>query len=307
MEWFRFHDKALDNDKVQALPGDLFKHWVNLMCLANQGKPRGTLPTRVSQIAFRLRISIGECEAILAELRQRKLLDYGDDDVPMAPHDWEEHQYDKPSDAPSRVGERVKRHREQEKSNALQGETPEGATAEIVTPGVTPLKRAVTPEKACNATDTESESDTDSETEKNALAAHAAPSALPNGTTTDKPFLDRYADLYHGAPNKTAVLAEAFTELFGKRYPPNFPRLGAMAKQLHAGEFLKVMIGCAATYRGIDDPHDYLAIAVKEKASKVNGTNGHGSRAVDKSAVKGSAKEMADQFRAKQAAEMGAG
>jgi len=34
--WFRFYNDALDNPKVQLLPSDLFKTWVNLLCIASR-------------------------------------------------------------------------------------------------------------------------------------------------------------------------------------------------------------------------------------------------------------------------------
>jgi hypothetical protein len=40
--WFRFYDDALNDPKVQKLSGDLFKAWVNILCLAS--KHGGELP-----------------------------------------------------------------------------------------------------------------------------------------------------------------------------------------------------------------------------------------------------------------------
>ena len=108
-------------------------------------------------------------------------------------------------------------------------------------------------------------------------AAHAAPpsggiSFLPS---TDGPLYERYAERLKKPGNKHAVLAEAYSELFGTRYPPDFGRIGAMAKKIHAGEFLKLMINCAATYSGVDDPHDYLAKSVTRKTEEKSSSNGH--------------------------------
>ncbi len=38
--WFRFYDEALNDPKVQMLPADDFKSWVNLLCLASQNDGR---------------------------------------------------------------------------------------------------------------------------------------------------------------------------------------------------------------------------------------------------------------------------
>lgn len=77
MIWFRFYSEALDNPKVQLLPGDLFKAWVNLLCLANRAEPRGTLPP-VAEVAFALRASEDQTAEWLAELERRGLLETGD-------------------------------------------------------------------------------------------------------------------------------------------------------------------------------------------------------------------------------------
>ena len=45
-QWLRLYDDVLDDPEVQRLPPDLFKHWVNLLCLANKGTLRGTLRKR---------------------------------------------------------------------------------------------------------------------------------------------------------------------------------------------------------------------------------------------------------------------
>ena len=137
-------------------------------------------------------------------------------------------------------------------------------------------------------------------------AAHAAPSASPNGIhpREDKPFFQRYGERLKAESNKGAVLADAFTELFGTTYPPNIPRLQSMAKKIGGGEFLKVMLNCAAGYSDVDDPHNYLTKAVENKSTTKNGaSNGHGGRSVDKSAMNGTAsskEEMAAIVRARQ-------
>jgi len=55
MNWFRYHTDALDNPKVQELPPELFKFWVNLLCLARLYD--GVLPDDRT-IAFRLRMPL---------------------------------------------------------------------------------------------------------------------------------------------------------------------------------------------------------------------------------------------------------
>lgn len=100
MQWFRYYHDALDNLKVQQLPPVTFKHWVNLLCLANQGTPRGRLP-EISVIAFRLRLSDAKAKALIDELAGLRLLDF-DADGNVTPHDWQTRQA-KSDDVTSRV------------------------------------------------------------------------------------------------------------------------------------------------------------------------------------------------------------
>jgi hypothetical protein len=103
MRWFRFYSEALDDPKVQRLPGDLFKAWVNLLCLANDGTPRGTLPS-IEDIGFRLRLSPAKTRAIIDKLVDHGLLDEVDGNV--TPHNWNDRQAKSDN-----VAERVQKHR----------------------------------------------------------------------------------------------------------------------------------------------------------------------------------------------------
>ncbi len=119
MNWFRFYTKSIDNPKIQALSGDLFKAWVNLLCLArlNDG-----YIGKMSDVQFRLRCSEADANLWVAELIERKLLDQTPEGI--RPHDWEEYQY--PSDNPTK---RVQKFRKKRAGNVS------------VTADVTPRKR----------------------------------------------------------------------------------------------------------------------------------------------------------------------
>lgn len=87
--WFRYYDDALNDPKVQRLPGDLFKAWVNILCVA--AKNGGLLPS-VEDVAFGLRTSPAKAGAIVAELARDRLLD------PVVggyfrPHNWDGRQF----------------------------------------------------------------------------------------------------------------------------------------------------------------------------------------------------------------------
>lgn len=115
MEWFRFYHKAVDDPKVQRLAPPLFKHWVNLLCLASRNAERGTLPS-LADLAFGLRLPDGKVRAILADLVAAELIDRDGETLRM--HDWPVWQ--KRSDD---VTARVSKHRAGNGSETLQ-ETP---------------------------------------------------------------------------------------------------------------------------------------------------------------------------------------
>jgi hypothetical protein len=126
--WFRYYDDALNDPKVQSLPPPLFKHWVNLLCLASRNG--GELHS-VADVAFALRVSEVRAGAIVYELAKLALLDPVDGRY-YSPHNWGARQFK--SDVSN---ERVKRHRERQCN---------------VTPAVT-----VTPPETETETETETE------------------------------------------------------------------------------------------------------------------------------------------------------
>ena len=113
--WFRMHDCILDDPKVQRLPSDLFKTWVNLLCIASRNS--GELPP-VADLAFLLRMSEGEAAKHLRSLIDADLIDDMGDY--FAPHNWNERQYK--TDVST---ERVKRFRQRSmKRDETVSETP---------------------------------------------------------------------------------------------------------------------------------------------------------------------------------------
>ena len=91
--WFRMHDEILDDPKVQRLPAEDFKAWINLLCLAS--KNGGRLPA-ISDIAFALRETENAVSTLLERLLSGGLIDRrsgGAGGAYYAPHAWEERQY----------------------------------------------------------------------------------------------------------------------------------------------------------------------------------------------------------------------
>lgn len=99
--WFRFYNEALDDPKVQRLAPEVFKAWVNILCLAARGD--GKLPS-VRDISFALRLSEAKTDGIIKALKSAELID---GETEMEPHGWRSRQYDSDVSTP-----RVKRFRE---------------------------------------------------------------------------------------------------------------------------------------------------------------------------------------------------
>jgi hypothetical protein len=111
MEWFRFYEEALNDRKVQCLPAELFKAWINLLCLANEGD--GVLPP-VPDVAFRLRLSETDVRTVLDRLTQDGLID----ELPggaLEMHNWSGRQ--RPSDNSL---ERVRNYRDKQRVKVLK-------------------------------------------------------------------------------------------------------------------------------------------------------------------------------------------
>lgn len=101
--WFRLYVEALDDPKVQRLPGDHFKFWINLLCIA--ARCSGRLPPP-ADIAFMLRLPEPVVVEILAALKVAVLID--EDEEGLSPHNWNQRQYK--SDVSTA---RVQKHRQQ--------------------------------------------------------------------------------------------------------------------------------------------------------------------------------------------------
>jgi hypothetical protein len=103
--WFRFYDEALNDPKVQRLTGDLFKAWVNFLCLAS--KTDGLVLRK--DVTFGLRFTDEkEADFFLGKLIELDLIeDRGD---VLTPHNWRKRQY-KSDSSTKRVKQFRKRQR----------------------------------------------------------------------------------------------------------------------------------------------------------------------------------------------------
>ena len=136
--WFRFYNEALDDPKVQQLDPVIFKHWVNLLCIACRHE--GKLPSHEA-MAFSLRLDIIALESLLDRLLIAGLIDVrkgGANGSYIAPHGWDKRQYK--SDTST---ERVKRFRN---VSVTAIETPPETETETETEGLT--ANAIKPKRA---------------------------------------------------------------------------------------------------------------------------------------------------------------
>lgn len=184
--WFRFYNEALDDPKVQLLPPELFKAWVNLLCLASQND--GTFP-ETFHVAFRLRCSEEQATLWLDELRARGLVD-GD-----APHKWKERQYASDSSTA-----RVRKHREKQAA-----ETPAKQPDEHETFHVTP------PEQTQSRTDTEKKGKArGTRFTLESLPADWDEWARSEGFGAPGSEFDRFADYWRAQPGQKGVKTDWF-------------------------------------------------------------------------------------------------
>jgi hypothetical protein len=102
VSWFRFYGEVINDPKVQKLTPTMFKHWVNVLCLASMHD--GVIPLP-ADVAFAMRISEGRAAEMLDELLALNLMD-ADDEGTLRPHNWSARQYK--SDTST---ERVRKHR----------------------------------------------------------------------------------------------------------------------------------------------------------------------------------------------------
>jgi len=106
--WFRFYTEALDDPKVQRLPADQFRVWVNLLCIAKRFD--GKLPAK-QDCAFMLRMDYDAFHETFEALKSSGLFDEKvGQNKHTEPHNWSKRQYKSDSST-----ERVKRYRQRSK------------------------------------------------------------------------------------------------------------------------------------------------------------------------------------------------
>src|SRR5579875_2028047 len=131
MQWFRFYAGVLNDRKVQTMPPELFKLWVNLLCIANDGTPRGHIDGDLDGLAWDLRMAPEEVQSGLKRLVAAGLIEPDGDGY--VPHNWAARQPAR-DDTAARVREHRSRYADPDPDEAGDGEP---APTERVTPRVT--------------------------------------------------------------------------------------------------------------------------------------------------------------------------
>jgi len=167
MKWFRFYDEVLDDPKCQRLTPVMFRHWVNILCIANRSNQRGTLPA-VEHIAFSLRLTQAKTMAVLNDLVTVGLLDRNGNET-FSPHGWSSRQ--RVSDD---VAQRVSKHRERNESEPL------------------PKQKSNVTDALPHARATEAETETEAESEGDKSPKPPPPAKAPNYTIEFESFWQAY-------------------------------------------------------------------------------------------------------------------
>jgi hypothetical protein len=115
--WFRFYEDALNDPKVQRLSGDMFKAWVNLLCLASHSD--GQIKS-LADAAFALRIPEPKAAVVITALATAELLDKVEGGY-FAPHNWTGRQYKSDVTDPT-AAERMRNYRNRQRNSDRNGD-----------------------------------------------------------------------------------------------------------------------------------------------------------------------------------------
>lgn len=126
----RLYHEARNDKKLATLTDKQFRVWFNLLCLAGEQKTRGIIRYDDPYL-LAIEVSRGDVallERTLELLAKLRIVNVGDE---IAFVNFDKRQYDKPSDTPERVTERVRKHRERQRNaDETPGNTTEQNRAE---------------------------------------------------------------------------------------------------------------------------------------------------------------------------------
>jgi hypothetical protein len=135
MPWFRLYHEARSDAKLRLLPDDEHRVWFDLLCFSSEQETRGSIEAGDDRFPLAIEVARGDMELLtrtLDRLVKMRIIADGGDRLTFL--HFKDRNYDKPSDQPERVAERVTRHRESVSNRQVVSETP-------VKRGETPIAR----------------------------------------------------------------------------------------------------------------------------------------------------------------------
>lgn len=130
MNWFRLYAEARNDAKLRSLTDAQHRVWFNLLCFASEQDERGVIAEYDPDL-LALEVAGGDLDLLtgtLDRLARLRIVTLTAETVSFI--HWLERQYDKPSDRPAAVKERVTRHRAQH-GNAPEPPPLNGVTHDI--------------------------------------------------------------------------------------------------------------------------------------------------------------------------------
>ena len=112
MKWFRFYHASYRNPKVQEMRPELFRFWVNMLCVASESEERGTIPSE-AHLGRALGLSKALVKRYCSDLEALVLLHRSDTGA-LTPHDWHALQPDSDDAAKRKRDERARAYEKQQ-------------------------------------------------------------------------------------------------------------------------------------------------------------------------------------------------
>ena len=130
LPWFKLWHEARTDAKLRNLTDDEFRVWFNLLCFAAESEDRGSIGA-MNAFLLAVEVSQGDEDLLnrtLCKLERLRIIEWGDgDNRTITFSHFDGRQYEKPSDHPDRVSERVKKHRNADVTPVKRDETPSNA------------------------------------------------------------------------------------------------------------------------------------------------------------------------------------
>jgi hypothetical protein len=262
--WFRFYSGVVDDPKAQMLPPELFKFWVNMLCLA--AKHDGALPP-LPVTAFALRVTEAKASEVILRLHSAALLDKTEDG--FKPHNWDFRQF-KGDKVDATNADRQRRFREKHRAGKSESNEDSNANSN----GVTPVT-AKRPEYRVQNTETDKKKDTplrsdDWPDDYGDQFWKAYPrkteklSAMKKLATLRKSGIVTFADLIAGV--KRYAAATSNTEPKYVKQPPTWLNAGCWADEIQTGGS-----GGQGTRNTHKTGHDAMFAVLARKAREIAG------------------------------------